>query len=397
MPLRIYRYTLLLFLFGILISCSKTETVNPEDSFVRIYDNSEFGGSFFPVDVKQTEDGGYLILAEVKLTETNFYGVYLLKVDKQGNFLWENKSTATYVNPIPGLFKINTDYYFFCMDRFSLNTYLMRVNDGFEPTVERTFALQYPLAVSQTSDNGFLLQTYNRLTLNSQLSKISSAFAVSWTGNYPVLEDAEEKLIEHLTKSGQKLPFLTGEGNGGYFLNGFSNYTFAMVFTNTTNGANTGVVNGFRYDGAVSSAVALTGGKYALSRFNFGENFILPQTTVSTSGITSATNLTGKAVTELVNNANVIAKKITSGTKEVVLFASSTKGNQIVVYAYDATSGTLLGTKYLGYTNPYEIAGFTTTADGGIAILGTNYIGAGRFPRICLFKLSKAELTEITG
>jgi hypothetical protein len=42
---------------------------------------------------------------------------------------------------------------------------------------------------------------------------------------------------------------------------------------------------------------------------------------------------------------------------------------------------------------PYEIAAMTTTSDGGLAVCGITCV-AGRFPRICLFKISGAELAK---
>jgi hypothetical protein len=35
----------------------------------------------------------------------------------------------------------------------------------------------------------------------------------------------------------------------------------------------------------------------------------------------------------------------------------------------------------------------TTTKDGGLVVCGTTYV-AGRFPRICLFKISAEELAK---
>ena len=47
-----------------LIAC--TEESNPEldkQNFTRIFDNNQFDSAFYPIDLKQTSDGGYLILA----------------------------------------------------------------------------------------------------------------------------------------------------------------------------------------------------------------------------------------------------------------------------------------------------------------------------------------------
>ena len=47
-----------------------------------------------------------------------------------------------------------------------------------------------------------------------------------------------------------------------------------------------------------------------------------------------------------------------------------------------------MGSHYLGFSNPFEVASLIRTEDEGLLVCGTTYL-AGRFPRICLFKLSK--------
>jgi len=75
------------------------------------------------------------------------------------------------------------------------------------------------------------------------------------------------------------------------------------------------------------------------------------------------------------------------------LYGSNTRSNQISLYGYDESTGEFLGSRYLGFSNPFEIAAITPTSDGGLAICGTTYV-AGRFPRICLFKLANEEVME---
>ncbi|TAF66160.1 MAG: hypothetical protein EAZ55_06850 [Cytophagales bacterium] len=387
---------LFLFLWVGMAACKKNTDIAPGENFTRIYDNGEFGGSFYPIDIiPVANDGGYVILGERRLDDSNFFGVYILKVDKAGNFEWEFKAPSTYVNPLPGIFVVNNEAHFFCMDRVSLQTVVMKVGDK-NASVVSTIGRVYPLAVSRTTDQGFLLQSYDRTTLNTVLTKLSSSFAITWSTNHAVLEDAEELLVNHLTRIGTRLPFLTGEnGSGGYFFNGFYNYTISMVMTNAS-GTYTGVLNGFRYNGSVSSAVNLGSNRYAISRFYFNDNFFVPQATISSSAVASANDLKGQYMTELNPSARVMSKRLNVGGKDVIIYATDTKSNQIVIYAYESQTGTLLGTKFLGYSNPYEVANFAITEDGGLAVVGTNYIN-GRFPRICLFKLAKSELNKLVG
>ena len=111
-------YILVLFIAGFAFaSCS--EESNPEfdtDNFTTIFDNNKFDASYFPIDMRQTPDGGYLILGGRKLNESNFTGIYLLKADKFGNFVKEIEVDETSVNPIAKLTEYQTKYYFFCMD-----------------------------------------------------------------------------------------------------------------------------------------------------------------------------------------------------------------------------------------------------------------------------------------
>ena len=59
-------------------------------AFIKIYDNSEFHSSFYAIDMKQTSDGGYLILGgKTELDEEEHrkysFKCILLKVDQYGN------------------------------------------------------------------------------------------------------------------------------------------------------------------------------------------------------------------------------------------------------------------------------------------------------------------------
>jgi hypothetical protein len=77
------------------------------------------------------------------------------------------------------------------------------------------------------------------------------------------------------------------------------------------------------------------GGKFALARFNFGDNYYLPNTTLNTTGISSSTDLGGNPFPELVNNAPVKILRLTVNTKKIVLYGSDTKSKQIALIGYD--------------------------------------------------------------
>ena len=77
--------------------------------------------------------------------------------------------------------------------------------------------------------------------------------------------------------------------------------------------------------------------------------------------------------------------------KNALIYASTTLSKQIGLFFYDELTGKFMSSRYLGYSNPFEASDLIQTSDGGLAVCGTTYL-AGRFPRICIFKLSKEEL-----
>jgi len=78
------------------------------------------------------------------------------------------------------------------------------------------------------------------------------------------------------------------------------------------------------------------------------------------------------------------------------MYGSTTKSNQIILMLHDPSTGDLRGVKYLGFVNPYELSSITQTADGGLAVIGTTYV-AGRFPRVCLFKIGPVDLEAMSA
>jgi len=378
----------LLFVF-ILTSCGKEEDFIPDSSFTKIYNDEYFNSSYIPMDIVQAGEKGYFILSAFDAWNT-----YILRVDEDGEFIWDFKLEDRYVNPITGLYYLDSAFYFFCMDDLSLGTYLMKATDQSKSAeVERSYGdIIYPLN-SSIVDDGFLLESYNRESYSTRLTKLNSDFGVSWNEEYSVEQDVEESIISHLTRIGDRLPFFTGQAGNKYFLNGYYNYSMSLLFVNASNGDQTGVINGFRDKSAISSAQYLDGNSFALSRFDFGENFIIPKNDINTSGVSISSDLEGNEHPEMIHNAFVYSEVVDVNGKLTTIFATSTKGGQILLYAYDATSGKLIGTYHLGQLNPYEAIDFVVTTDGGLAVLGNTYVN-GRFSRISLTKISEKELLE---
>ncbi len=391
------RITLFVLISVLLVQTACVEETNPaldESTFTKIYDNYQFSASYYPIDIQQTSDGGYLILGGRRLTTTTFSGIYLLKADKFGNFVSDVSIDESYVNPVGDLMKIGADYYFLCMDPLTLQTHIARVDadgGGFTP-VPASASLTYPAAASLDNTNIVAL-SYNSVTLQTVISVITPTGSVTSSKGYTIGagEGVEEPIINHYLRTGRQFPFQTGRSGGLYFFNGFYNYTFSLVFTNLSQDVPNGVVQGQQDDGGFSAVVPVAGNTFAAARFNFGDNFLLPRVTLNSSGITSSTDLGGFTLPELRANATVRIIRATLKNQDVLVFAANTKSNQVGLYFYDEGTGEFLSSRYVGYSNPLEVASIRQTAEGDLIICATTYV-AGRFGRFCLVKISQNDI-----
>lgn len=376
----------------------KKDNIDPENIFTKIYSDANSDISYYPLDLVQTSDGGYYILSAISIDSSRtFLNTHISKIDKVGELVWETTLSEPYVNPITSLMISGSDVHFLCMDKISLGTYIMKIdnaNNGAEVT-DYQADLVYPLASSQTPDNGILLLSYDRNMRSSKLTKFNSSFSITWDNTYRVIEDAEEMLVAHLTRSGKTLPFFTGTiGNGeGYFANALYNYSLALLFVDPSNGDREGLIYGDRYNGGISAAVPIQSNTFAVSRFVYADHFILPATTLALSEISIASDLGGEKAAELAEEAHTRIKTLTVDNRNLIVYASNTSSNQISLLIYDLSTGGLVTKKYLGHTNPVKVASLIQTSDGGLAVLAQTVV-AGRFKRNALYKIPKEQILE---
>ncbi|MCA4897159.1 MAG: hypothetical protein ACK5QG_18635 [Bacteroidota bacterium] len=388
-----------------LVICSSCANESSPDidkaNFVRIYDNNKFNASYFPIDIKQTPDGGYLILGGRRIADPTspnaqyYSGTYLLKTDNLGAIVLEKEVATDIVNPIGPLLEVNSKYYFFSMEPKNIQTQLSEVDPSGTITKTTLVGGSYPAAAY--NDNGnFVLLRYDDFSKQSVVTLVSPSGNSSNSKGFSVGagDGVEKPIVEHFLRTGRQFPFQVGKTlSGQYFFSGFYNYTFSLVFTNLTANNPQGVVQGNQDDGGFSCVMPLDGNRYAGARFSYGDNYLMPNITLTGTGITSSVDLEGNNLLELAPNATVKMLTATINGKECILYGSNTRGKQIGLYGYNKADGKFIGSRYLGFSNPFEIAAFTTTSDGGLAVCGTTFI-AGRFPRICLFKISKEELSK---
>lgn len=394
-----YFYKIGIWLFlGLLIGCSDPNDIEPSVNFLKIYDDTRFNASYIPIDIIQTSDEGFLILSGTRLESSDFIGLYILKVDKDGNFVNHITFPETVVHPVAHWLPLNDTYYFFAMNATNLSVELYGVSNGGNLLDPVSVNMTYPLHAS-VDGNDLLLLSYDNNSKSSILSVVSPDGNILNSRGFTIGpgDDIEEPIIDHFTRTGRQYPFQTGRsGDGFYYFNGFYNYTFSLVFTDLNSDDPNGVVQGQREEGGFSALLNLNSNVYSASRFNFGDNYSLPMTTISSTGISSITDLGGNPSLEWVPNANVGIERLTIGNIDVIVYASTTKNSQIMVSIYAANDGTWLGTDYLGYSTPYKMISLTPTLENGLAILGSTAV-AGRFERICMFKLSEENLVRIMG
>lgn len=388
-------FTLLLLAFMAGACLEKADPTLEQNSFTRIYDDADFSAAYTPLDVQQTSDGGYLILASKRIADSNFSGVYLLKVDKVGSIVNEvDDFDSQYVNPVGPLSLIQGAFYFICMDSNLQEAQLIKITETGEFDTATPLGLTYPVA-SATDGNSLLLLSYNntdKLMVMSQHTT-SGAIAAGPSGfSIGVGDETEEPIINHFLQGGKKFPFSIGRmTSGSLYYNGFYNYTFSLVFASFGASDPSGVVYGQQDDGGFSAVKSLNGNTFAASRFNFGDIFLLPTTELSTNGLTIGTDLGGFTLPELAANTPVRLITLTSGESSAILYAATTQSKQIALLFYNQSDGSFVSSRYLGFSNPFEIGNLIQTADGGLVVCGVTYV-AGRFPRICLFKLSKDDV-----
>lgn len=178
---------------------------------MKIYDHSDITSEYIPYDIQQAADEGFLILGGRKVAESPFKGVYVMKTDKEGNFVSEQNVPSDYVNPVNQLVKVGNQVFFFCMDRLSLEAKLMKIDEAGMAIEVAGLGLLYPLYASLNGDNNSLtLLSYNREDKRTVVSRISTGGTILNQKSFDIGFgdfDAEQAIIEHLSGQGKHLPF----------------------------------------------------------------------------------------------------------------------------------------------------------------------------------------------
>jgi hypothetical protein len=375
----------------------KKSKSDSSESFSAVYDHPDMNLSFYPVDMVQTGDGGFLVLSVYTDTVlSTFPLIRLMKTDKSGALVREKVVDAAWCSAVPSLIPSGSSWQFVCMDAVNQNTKLMEVDENANNVSEvKELAGKYPLYLFSDNSGNSLVLSFDRIARTSVLTLYTPGGDQEWQSNYNINEDYKNQIETHLKKAGRQFPFFilqSGEsGSSHYLVNCFFNYTMTLIFANPATGNRDGQVNSYQDDAAVSSAVYLDGSRFSLSRYYMGENYIYPSVELDQNNMQGSDDFKDIHLAELTTDAPFKSVMATFHNREVIINASQTKSNSLVLYFFNKTDGKLLATKNVASTNPVTVAGLISTSDGGLAILAQTYI-AGRFPRIAIFKIAPGDI-----
>ncbi len=392
----------LILLVAMLVGCDvKNNKVDPAMGFTKIYDIDSAEANHVPLDICQLPDEGFIFLGYNLQGEAK---TMVVRTDKDGKLLW-SKTFSQYLSPVSDLMKIGNDYYFVSARALTFEILILKVNDAAQ-TVEEVKALdesKKPLAACATPDGGLLIQAYDYPNAQTVLLKLNASFALD--NNFSLdgkaefdisqLDLMDDRINNHFTFQGTRLPFFVsyiGQSSAtNYVLNGVVEYDIALIAVNPKTGERAGTIDGNRYKKCVSSFTFLGGGRAALSKFEDVNNFLIPtfNTNDFSSGSTiNISDLTSVPKPEIVANSQIKSRLATLKGRKLVVYIAELKNNTVGFFAYDAANGSFAGARYFGSTYPYKNGSLVTTTDGGMAVLCQTF-AAGRFGRMCLFKLSK--------
>ncbi|GAB4131827.1 MAG: hypothetical protein OHK0045_15070 [Raineya sp.] len=399
------KYAYFIFIVVLLLgSCdiARNKDVEPTQVFVKIYENNQFDNNFNPLDVKQTSDGGFLILGEY--TGSNFSpfpAVYLMKVQADGRFEWEYKATENYVTPISELLPTpEGNYEFFCSAQ-SDSLRPIRLTAEQAPQEIAKYDLIRGLRANLLPNGNYAFVAYPQNSQNTIVATANPTGGIIHQKEYYNQDNTfiEGQLVRHFQRTRVPFPILVGSRGLGndLFFTAFRLSTLTLMTDDlaSTDPEPKVIVNGSGYDAAISALEPITGNTFAMARYNAdGENVFIPKADIPANGTFTNTSFRGNVLPELSKFARVIIRKATIAQKNVIFYLSDTKNGQMVLFVYEQSSGNLIRTRYFGSSNKFQVGNFTLTADGGMAIVGKNFV-AGRFARICLFKLSPKEVEDL--
>ena len=394
---RIIGAMIILIIFSALLSnCDiKESDVSPASSYTKVYESANTQESYYPLDIIQTNDKGFLILSSMidkdQQAEIFFPRIHLTKVNEVGHFEWQQQIDNNYLSAVSKIMSVNNQIFILCMK--NLNSALLQVTPGKDSAtineINTDSDRPYPLAAF--IDNQTII-TSSYFDQTTHINAYDLNFNRLWSSSEPTGEDIIVDIRQHLTRQGTEYPFFIGKLNDQdtYFANAFRRSTLSLMFIQS-GGNLSGYLTSFQDKGVISSCVHLQEDQFAISRYYTGDNFVYPGVSVDINTHTTAKDYNDILLADLKSNARINVMHDEFNSMNLILYASTSKTNQISLYFFDAKDNSLVKTHFLGHTNPVEIASLIRADDGSLIVLGKTWV-SGRYQRIILYKISLDEL-----
>ncbi|MGM0579847.1 MAG: hypothetical protein ACQETL_04155 [Bacteroidota bacterium] len=383
------RHLFLIISVFILFSCQDDSIdFNPTEKFNSIFDNPSEGLNFKPLDIIETEDGGFIVLSE--LANQN---IFILRVSNRGEFLWSDQLLPQFNDPVPNLVEQDGNYYFVASTVPDFTATLFQIDD-LDQNIEalRTYTgYRKPLAFNYLTNESFLMLTYNDTT-GSVLSKLQDGFAMEWARRYDDIQNAHQNLESF--EANNRNDFFVGAHNAGslIYFNSLRREGVTLTYTDSE-GIESGKIKSNQRN-FINSFVPYGDGSAAVNYIFNGETFFIPSYTTRINDSTNLQVIDGELMQDRLSIRKATSGIINIGGVEYVVNGYTTLDGRIKLNFYETGTGSQVAIKYLGGVDPLQIVKIIPTEDEGIAILSRITI-AGAKQRINVVKIPKSELEDI--
>lgn len=399
-------------------SCKKEDEAISEDAqtFV-IYDEEGLEDSYTPLDIVQKSNGDLLFLTE-KVDEGIFPTIHMILTDKDGVLKAQQTfDDNNYAASTKEILTIGNDHYIVCMDNASgVGTKIIKLNDNLDSTVAvDDFSIasnaNYPLAAHITeSGNIGVLTYYEQDGIYQRVTTAGANIGNTISFEYGVNIVDSLNIIAHLQRdnsNSRQLPFFVGQIDNSYYyantpfngqlstlifdITGPTDYEADIAIPTASNSPRA-LLSGERDEININGFLPLSETTFLIANYESGPtqlNGLVTLDYVSSLISTSIDQLTNN---QLVGELEAYDKLVVEKIDSKIIVGGTTSNGKIVLYSMSGDQ--VIGKKYLGFDNDFELASYCATQDGGLAVLGQVNI-SGRFKRIALFKLSASELSNI--
>ncbi len=406
---------IILFAFGLFlcfttISC-KQESSEPSPGFHKIYDNEKHL-TYSGLDVKELENSGFIILGKVNESP------YLLRVDRNGEFMWDTPREAVenFSNPVPELLVLDKNsptqlYVIFCINQSTGEDLVLLKFTERDGVLESKEPEEIPLSISTSPNeglkpikplhaiklpgNGFLLTVSARFGRKILVIKAASDGKIDWVEEYIVSfgcfhdhPPSDERIyVSGISANEDKFFFQTYKiSNNGDSSDG---KCFKIVLGN---------INGTGLEDVLTSENPFMAMEWYCTES--GERkFSGISVSLKSSNATLFINLppdddlmeeNGKSMIDMNSTRKTFIQTIELEGESILFWGFDSNVNQIVLNAFDMDRE-FRGSGAYGSAMVYELKGLLKTSDTGLVILGDTTVLA-RMHRILLIKLSREEL-----